>query len=119
MQGGTIQALRVTVAGAPLVFGPSADGDINAPGYLALHTYGTSSATVDSGLSGSPGFTNDGDNEITGIHVSDGDPSVKGILGAKTPQPFRPDGLWRVFWTQQHGDNITWELIRRSSRASP
>jgi secreted PhoX family phosphatase len=69
------------------------------------------SATIDSGLSGSPGFTNDGDNEITGIHVSDGDPSVKGILGAKTPQPFRPDRHWRVFWTQQHGDNITWELI--------
>jgi secreted PhoX family phosphatase len=71
------------------------------------------SATIDSGLSGSSGFTNDGDNEITGIHVSDGDPSVQGILGAKTPQPFRPDGHWRAFWTQQHGDNITWELIVR------
>ncbi|HEY3183894.1 MAG TPA: alkaline phosphatase PhoX [Gaiellaceae bacterium] len=270
-QGGRIQALQVLVAGAPLVFGPSADADINAPGYLALHQYGTSyptkwidlvttdsttslpgpdlnalakakgatpfkrpengnfrpgtrfaefyfdetgdtdnrtsaaasggfgalfklvqspssddgrisilyngdqvhagfdnlaffskdqlaavedagdtlhtqrnaldsawlfdvtadysnpanqpirfiaeardpSATIDSGLSGSSGFTNDGDNEITGIHVSDGDPSVQGILGAKTPQPFRPDGHWRAFWTQQHGDNITWELIVR------
>jgi hypothetical protein len=55
----------------------------------------------------SPGY-NDGDNEITGIHVSDGDASVGGLLGAKAPRPF--DGSWRVFWTQQHGDNITWEL---------
>ena len=30
---------------------------------------------------------NDGDNEITGIHVSDGDPTVGGLLGAKLPQP--------------------------------
>ena len=57
----------------------------------------------------SPGF-NDGDNEITGIHVSDGDASIGGLLGAKTPSPF--NGSWRVFWTQQHGDNITWELTR-------
>jgi hypothetical protein len=56
----------------------------------------------------SPGY-NDGDNEITGIHVSDGDPSVGGLLGAKLPHPF--DGKWRVFWTQQHGDNITWEVM--------
>ena len=57
----------------------------------------------------SPGY-NDGDNEITGIHVSDGDASIGGILGAKTPSPF--NGTWRIFWTQQHGDNITWELTR-------
>lgn len=55
----------------------------------------------------SPGY-NDGDNEITGIHVSDGDPSAAGILGAKVPTPFTSG--WRVFWTQQHGDNVTWEL---------
>ena len=30
-------------------------------------------------------FYNDGDNEITGIHVSDGDPGKDGILGAKDP----------------------------------
>jgi len=51
---------------------------------------------------------NDGDNEITGIHVSDGDPTVNGILGAKVPAPFANG--WRAFWTQQHGDNVTWEL---------
>jgi len=67
------------------------------------------SATIDSALLGTSGFTNDGDNEITGIHVSDGDPTVGGILGAKIPQPF--DGKWRIFYTQQHGDNITYEII--------
>jgi hypothetical protein len=70
-------------------------------------------ATIDSGLSGTTGFTNDGDNEITGIHVSDGDPGTRGILGAKIPKPFQQIGTstWRAFWTQQHGDNVTWELI--------
>jgi hypothetical protein len=70
------------------------------------------SATVDSALLGTPGFTNDGDNEITGIHVSDGDPGVGGILGAKDPRPFAGRG-WRVFFTQQHGDNHTRELVPR------
>jgi len=72
------------------------------------------SATVDSGLLGTPGFQNEGDNEITGIHVSDGDPTVNGLLGAKEPRPFK-DG-WRVFYTGQHGDNITWEIIRSPKR---
>lgn len=51
---------------------------------------------------------NDGDNEITGIHVSDGDPTVAGLLGAKIPNPWKAP--WRTFWTQQHGDNVTWEI---------
>lgn len=72
------------------------------------------SATIDSGLLGSSGFQNDGDNEITGIHVSDGDPTVSGLLGAKLPRPFK-DG-WRVFYTGQHGDNITWEVLPASKR---
>jgi hypothetical protein len=67
------------------------------------------SATIDSGFLGMPGFTNDGDNEITGIHVSDGDPSAHGILGEKIPRLFN-DG-WRWFWTQQHGDNVTYEVL--------
>ncbi len=68
------------------------------------------SATIDSGLLGTAGFQNEGDNEITGIHVSDGDASIGGILGAKKPHALK-DG-WRVFYTAQHGDNITWEIIR-------
>ncbi|HVT76290.1 MAG TPA: hypothetical protein VHD87_04610 [Acidimicrobiales bacterium] len=52
---------------------------------------------------------NEGDNEITGVVVSNGDRSPKGILGAKTPTPFS-DG-WRWFYTQQHGDNFTLEVV--------
>jgi hypothetical protein len=81
------------------------------------------SATLDSGIAAVhsaafPGtsFYNDGDNEITGIHVSDGDATKNGVLGAKSPKPFRGNGQWRAFWTQQHGDNVTYELV--SSNAS-
>ena len=70
------------------------------------------SATTDASFSGLPGFQNDGDNEITGFHVSDGDPSREGILGAKLPHPF--EAGWRAFYTQQHGDNQTWEIVRAS-----
>ena len=68
------------------------------------------SATIDSALLGTPGFQNDGDNELTGIHVSDGDAGVDGLLGAKIPTPFAAG--WRVFYTQQHGDNVTYEVVR-------
>jgi secreted PhoX family phosphatase len=69
------------------------------------------SATIDSALGDAktPGFVNDGDNEITGIHISDGDPTTAGLLGAKVPRLFTQG--WRVFWTQQHGDNVTWEIV--------
>jgi secreted PhoX family phosphatase len=67
------------------------------------------SATVDSQFLGMAGFQNEGDNEITGIHVSDGDAGVGGILGAKLPTI----GVagWRAFYTQQHGDNTTFEVF--------
>ncbi len=64
------------------------------------------SATLDSATAG---LSSNADNEITGIHVSDGDPSVFGLLGNRVPTPFRNG--WRVFWTQQHGDNNTWEIV--------
>jgi hypothetical protein len=63
------------------------------------------SATIDSGTANTG---NEGDNEITGAHVSDGDTSTDGILGAKIPD--LSDSSWRWFWTQQHGDNTTWEV---------
>jgi hypothetical protein len=65
------------------------------------------SATIDSAFGGFG--KNEGDNEITGAHVSDGDPSVGGILGAKIPNLRNPS--WRWFYTQQHGDNTTYEVI--------
>jgi hypothetical protein len=51
---------------------------------------------------------NDGDNEITGAVVSDGDPSAQGVLGAHVPELGTPE--WRWFYTQQHGDNTTYEV---------
>jgi len=63
------------------------------------------SATLDAGFGG---FGNDGDNEITGLQVSDGDPGVGGLLGVKLPELSNPK--WRWFYTQQHGDNRTYEV---------
>ena len=48
------------------------------------------------------------------MHVSDGDPTKDGILGAQEPKPWAGDGRWRVFYTQQHGDNWTYEVVRTS-----
>jgi hypothetical protein len=64
------------------------------------------SATIDAANAGFG--KNDGDNEITGLHVSDGDPSADGVLGAKVPD--LADEAWRWFYTQQHGDNSTYEV---------
>jgi len=42
-------------------------------------------------------------------------PGANAILGAQTPKPFggsrRDHNRWRAFYTQQHGDNPTYELI--------
>jgi hypothetical protein len=65
------------------------------------------SATIDAANGGFG--KNDGDNEITGLHISDGDPSVEGILGSRDPNLRNPH--WRWFYTQQHGDNITYEVF--------
>ncbi len=54
-----------------------------------------------------------GDNEITGIIVSDGDASVQGLLGTKVPN--LADKSWRMFFTQQHGDNTTFEVTRTNT----
>ena len=65
------------------------------------------SATLDADNGGFG--SNEGDNEITGVVVSDGDPSPQGILGAQVPALGTPQ--WRWFYTQQHGDNVTWEVL--------
>jgi hypothetical protein len=68
------------------------------------------SATIDSAFGAlGGGFQNEGDNEITGIHESNGDPTANGLLGAATPRPFANG--WRLFFTRQHGDNVTSEVI--------
>jgi hypothetical protein len=69
------------------------------------------SATIDSaiGAISGNGFQNEGDNEITGIHESNGDPTADGLLGASIPKGL--SGGWRLFFTHQHGDNVTSEII--------
>jgi hypothetical protein len=66
------------------------------------------SATIDAAAGGFG--KNDGDNEITGTDVSDGDTNVNGLLGAKNPHLFQ-DKDWRFFYTEQHGDNRTYEVV--------
>jgi hypothetical protein len=67
------------------------------------------SATLDGSATPTGFGKNDGDNEITGALVSDGDPSIGGILGGEAPN--LSDSRWRWFYTQQHGDNTTWEVL--------
>ncbi len=64
------------------------------------------SATLDADNGGFG--SNEGDNEITGVLVSDGDPGVDGVLGNEPPD--LGGRKWRWFYTQQHGDNVTWEV---------
>jgi hypothetical protein len=54
---------------------------------------------------------NDGDNELTGIHVSDGSTGFDGILGAEVPSNAGGRSPWRIFVTGQHGANITYEIV--------
>jgi hypothetical protein len=46
-------------------------------------------------------------NEPTGVFVSDGSTTQTGLLGAQDPA--KQDGV-RIFFTQQHGENKTYEL---------
>lgn len=66
-------------------------------------------STVDAHLldAGTPGYQNEGDNEPTGLLVSDGDPTIAGLLGAHVPDPAKV----RWFFTQQHGLNRTYEIL--------
>jgi len=86
-------------------------GGAGAPQPIRVLAQGRdAAATVDSGFSGMTGFQNEGDNEITGWHLSDGDPGVGGLLGAKDPSPFKAG--WRLFYTGQHGNNYTYEILQ-------
>jgi hypothetical protein len=53
-----------------------------------------------------PGFQNDGDNEPTGLIVSDGSADVDGMIGV--PQD---PGTVRIFFNQQHGLNRQFEIL--------
>ena len=63
-------------------------------------------STLDAHLldAATPGFQYDGDNEPTGLHCSDGDSRLAGLLGRGDP------GDARLFFTQQHGENTVFEV---------
>ncbi len=48
----------------------------------------------------------DEDNEPTGVHFSDGDSSIAGLIGGRIPNPRQG----RLFFTQQHGENNLFEV---------
>ena len=47
------------------------------------------------------------DNEPTGLHMSEGDPTIEGLIGTKA---FKKDRA-RLFFTQQHGENNLYEVF--------
>jgi hypothetical protein len=55
-----------------------------------------------------PEATTHGNNEPTGVFVSDGDTTQRGLLGAEDPAG--QAGL-RIFFTQQHGENDTFQIV--------
>jgi hypothetical protein len=105
--GGTLHAQRKALDSG-FVFDVTKDYSHGAQPVRWLGEGRDPSATLDSANGGFG--RNEGDNEITGAHVSNGDPGPEGILGAKAPNLFEGNGQWRFFYTQQHGDNFTWEV---------
>lgn len=79
-------------------------GDTNPRRLVALGRDPMS--TIDAGLLGTMGFQNDGDNEPTGMLVSNGDASTNHLLG----KPGKPNEA-RWFFTQQHGENMVYEIL--------
>jgi hypothetical protein len=66
-----------------------------------------SASAVDAALLGTPGYQNEGDNEPTGVHVSEGSTSIEHLQG----KPLNPNRA-RWFFTQQHGLNQVFEIVR-------
>jgi len=79
-------------------------GDTNPRRFVALGRDPLS--TIDAGLLGTPGYQNDGDNEPTGVHISNGDSSTQHLLG----KPGKANQN-RWFFTQQHGENVVYEVV--------
>src|SRR5262245_39730464 len=53
------------------------------------------------------GVAGEEDNEPTGLHMSEGDSSISGLIGTKV---FKK-GRARLFFTQQHGENNLFEVL--------
>lgn len=61
------------------------------------------------GRGGYESVQNDSAGNIWIVEDVGGDPSPDVLLGARVPRAFK-DG-WRLFYTAQHGDNVTWEIL--------
>jgi hypothetical protein len=81
--------------------------EANADAQRVLAQGRDAEATNDAALVAQGKTQNAGDNEVTGIQVSNGSTSVGGLLGAYDPS--RLSGV-RIFVTDQHGTNTTSEL---------
>ena len=80
----------------------------NPQRFVALGRDTAASIDVQLGEAATPGFQNEGDNEPTGLYVSDGSRQPAGLLGT-VQNPART----RAFFTQQHGENRVYEIIQR------
>jgi hypothetical protein len=60
-----------------------------------------------------PKFQNDGDNEVTGVTVSDGHVGTGNVQGKHVPSRNA-----RTFFTQQHGQNITFQIVSTGAGAA-
>jgi hypothetical protein len=81
--------------------------DINARRFIALGRDIASEQDVTFSEAGTPGFQNEGDNEPTGLHISDGSTSIQSLQG----KPENPvESRW--YFTQQHGLNTVYQIIR-------
>jgi hypothetical protein len=76
-------------------------GELNPRRFIALGRDPAATADVVA--------TGEGDNEPTGVHVSDGATSAQHLIG----KPINPNAA-RWFFTQQHGNNQTYEIIATS-----
>jgi hypothetical protein len=61
------------------------------------------------GLDRVAGVLGEEDNEPTGLHMSEGDSSISGLIGSRV---FETDRA-RLFFTQQHGENNLFEVFPR------
>lgn len=85
------------------------DTNVQNPSGARFVALGRDSASeVDAGHldAGTDGYQNEGDNEPTGVHVSDGNASISGMVGTNQDPESR-----RVFFTQQHGLNRIFEVV--------
>jgi hypothetical protein len=82
-------------------------GEPNPRRFVALGRDPASAIDAAYGDAGTPGYQNEGDNEPTGLHVSNGGSSIAGMQGTLAATVHT-----RTFFTQQHGENRVYEVIR-------